>query len=67
MNPFKADEKLLRLFHSQEYISTLKRLDINEDSILSGDDEAEEFGLGYDCPLINNIYDFISGKYSTIC
>ncbi|XP_058838770.1 histone deacetylase 8-like [Topomyia yanbarensis] len=49
----------LLLFHSADYIQCLKRYnDIeNTDDVT---DELQEFGIAYDCPLIENIYEFVS-------
>lgn len=58
VNPFKADEKLLKLFHSQEYINILKKYSNgeHEDDLLDGNED--DYGIGYDCPFIDNIFDY---------
>lgn len=63
VNPFKADEKSLKLFHSQEYLNTLKKLSAceHEDDLLEdNEEEEEEYGIGYDCPFIENIFEYCS-------
>lgn len=59
VSPLMADDKLLRLFHSQEYINELKRCsNENEDEEkLLEEGNSDDFGLGYDCPLIENVYE----------
>lgn len=55
--PKLASESDLALFHSGLYISYLKRNNIdNGDEDV--DDEQIEYGLGYDCPKINNLWKF---------
>lgn len=49
-------------FHSTEYIDKLKSISsvqIDQEYDDDGDDEQEEYGLGYDCPVIDGIYDFV--------
>lgn len=50
----------LKLFHSQTYIEYLKSQNETNDLIDDDDvtEEAIEYGLGYDCPQIDRIYDF---------
>ncbi|RNA35554.1 histone deacetylase 8-like [Brachionus plicatilis] len=54
INPVKSDDKHLKLFHSQEYIDYLKTCQI--EYVESEDD----FGIGYDCPYIEKIHDYVS-------
>lgn len=52
-----ATEEELCNFHSSDYISYLK--DINK--MYTPDDDVElEYGLGYDCPPLDGIYDYCS-------
>lgn len=57
MNPFIADEKLLKTFHSQNYIDYLKKLNDDGDEDLLNQTE-DECGIGYDCPFIENMLEF---------
>lgn len=64
-----ATDDELRLFHSESYIEFIKKhnagsLIENEDSDDCSDDEEVseeqlEFGLGYDCPKLPRMYDFV--------
>lgn len=54
INPVKSDDKHLKLFHSQEYIDYLKTCQTEYV------DSDEDFGIGYDCPYIENLYDYVS-------
>jgi len=40
-------------FHSYDYINTLK-------GEIDSEDDNEEYGLGYDCPPLENLYDFVN-------
>lgn len=60
INPFKADEKSLKLFHSQEYINVLKELSTDEDEEILLENNEDEYGIGYDCPFIENLFEFCS-------
>ncbi|XP_044255540.1 histone deacetylase 8-like isoform X2 [Tribolium madens] len=53
-----ATEDELKLFHSSSYINFLKKVN-HLDSYEDYDEEQHEFGLGYDCPILKNNYDFI--------
>ncbi|CAF0915018.1 unnamed protein product [Brachionus calyciflorus] len=52
INPMKSDDKNLKLFHSQEYIDYLKSCQ-DEDH-----ENEEDFGIGFDCPFLENLYDY---------
>ena len=58
INPFKADEKLLKSFHSQEYVNNLMRLSNGEDEEKLTCEDEDDFGIGYDCPLIDNLFEY---------
>ncbi|KZS14791.1 Histone deacetylase 8 [Daphnia magna] len=50
----KVNDDVMRGFHSSDYLDFLKGdVDIEDES-------SEEFGLGYDCPPLENLYDFIA-------
>lgn len=52
-----ASEDELKLCHSSDYIAFLKT--VNDcDDLEKYYDEQDEYGLGYDCPIIEKIYDF---------
>lgn len=56
--PKLASEDSLLSFHSRHYIEFLQK--VNESSDLEKYEEDQlEFGLGYDCPLIEGIYRFV--------
>lgn len=74
-----ATEDELKLSHSSYYIDFLKIIN-DSDDLDQYYDEQEEYGLGYDCPILEKMYDFtrtiagssltaakllISGKYKT--
>ncbi|XP_059051772.1 histone deacetylase 8-like [Achroia grisella] len=49
----------LRKFHSDLYLDHLKRFaEVNEDYISTSQDE--EYGIGYDCAPVSNMYDLVS-------
>lgn len=50
----------LQLFHSSHYVEYLKRNDFrtNEENNTEISDNDLEYGLGYDCPILDNIYNF---------
>lgn len=56
-----ATEDELKYFHSSSYIDFLKKY--NKETDLEGTDfdeeEQEQFGLLYDCPLLLRSYDFV--------
>lgn len=73
IEPTAASEDDLRLFHSQYYLDYLKNectADISQSAIDSNSDESEDntsdvddeqlnYGLGYDCPKIFNLWKFV--------
>lgn len=58
INPMKADEKILKTFHSQEYIDHLKKCSNEEDVEKIFNDSEDDFGIGYDCEIFENLFDF---------
>ncbi len=44
----------MNLFHSNLYIEAIKSYSENEDK----NENEDDYGLGYDCPIIDNMYDF---------
>eukprot|EP00057_Strongylocentrotus_purpuratus_P033372 XP_791175.2 PREDICTED: histone deacetylase 8 [Strongylocentrotus purpuratus] len=58
VSPEFATKDELLTFHSQEYIEFLERVNLEEDS--EKDEELkQQFGLGYDCPSLPLVYDFV--------
>ncbi|XP_034234102.1 histone deacetylase 8-like isoform X2 [Thrips palmi] len=57
-NVIAKDDEVLS-FHSTDYINHLKDLNDVKD-IDEHEDNEEEYGLGYDCPLIYGIFDYVS-------
>lgn len=67
--PYLASEEHLSLFHSQYYLDYLKNECTADTSVASGDsddsnssdvdDEQLNYGLGYDCPKIYNLWKFV--------
>ncbi|XP_060532176.1 histone deacetylase 8-like [Cylas formicarius] len=55
----KATEEQLKSFHSTDYIDFLKSLNCDDVELFEIVEKHEEYGLGYDCPLVENIYDFV--------
>ncbi|KAJ3658656.1 hypothetical protein Zmor_010382 [Zophobas morio] len=53
-----ATEEELKLFHSSDFIDFMKRIN-DSDEFEKYEDEQEEFGLGYDCPILDKHYDFV--------
>ena len=53
-----VDEKLLNMFHSNDYVNYLKLLSNCEDEEKLLDECEDDFGIGYDCPYIENMFDF---------
>jgi len=50
------------LFHSQEYVNTLKEFsggENHEDDLLDCS-VLDEYGIGYDCPFIENLFEYCS-------
>ncbi|KAK3907984.1 Histone deacetylase 8, partial [Frankliniella fusca] len=56
-NTLASEEELLS-FHSTDYIKNLKEAN-DTDDIERSENRLEEYGLGYDCPLIAGVYDFV--------
>ncbi|XP_075983720.1 histone deacetylase 8-like [Anticarsia gemmatalis] len=55
----QASYKDMREFHSELYLDHLKRFtEVDEDFMTSAQDE--EFGIGYDCPPVSNMYELVS-------
>lgn len=73
VQPVVADEEHLRLFHSPYYLDYLKNectADISLNNMDSNSDESDDdtsdvdeeqlnYGLGYDCPKIKNLWKFV--------
>ncbi|XP_072178285.1 histone deacetylase 8-like [Diadema setosum] len=58
VTPQLATKDELLAFHSQDYIEFLERVNLEEDS--EKDEELkQQFGLGYDCPSLPLVYDFV--------
>nr|CAH0108988.1 unnamed protein product [Daphnia galeata] len=55
LNSDKVSDDVFQGFHSGDYIEFLKRGDVDVE-----DETSEEYGLGYDCPPLEKLYDFIS-------
>ncbi|KAL1509325.1 hypothetical protein ABEB36_004087 [Hypothenemus hampei] len=53
-----ATEEELKSFHSTDYIDLLKSLNSWDSNIDEINDDHLSYGLGYDCPVLDNIYDF---------
>ncbi|CAH0561320.1 unnamed protein product [Brassicogethes aeneus] len=53
----KATEEELKLFHSTSFVEFMKKINDLED-FEDFDEEQVEFGLGYDCPILENMFDF---------
>uniref|UniRef100_A0A8D8GRB9 Histone deacetylase n=2 Tax=Culex pipiens TaxID=7175 RepID=A0A8D8GRB9_CULPI len=61
VNPPKCSSSDLLIFHSSDYVECLKRSNQNQvDDLNEVTEELEEFGIAYDCPLIERIYDFVT-------
>jgi len=68
ISPRAASEDELSRFHSREYVAALRRYGSyrgqDDDTEDDGDDLDEvavnEYGLGYDCPVIPELFDFVS-------
>ncbi|XP_055613935.1 histone deacetylase 8-like [Uranotaenia lowii] len=56
-DPCSYDDLLL--FHSSDYVDCLKKHN-DADETDDVTDELQEFGLAFDCPLLKNIYDFVT-------
>ncbi|KAK2172727.1 hypothetical protein NP493_931g00010 [Ridgeia piscesae] len=56
VSPRPAREDEVTLFHSSDYVDCLKRLSAIEDDE-KYDEEAEEFGLSYDCPAYPGVFE----------
>ncbi|XP_025421781.1 histone deacetylase 8-like isoform X1 [Sipha flava] len=57
LNVIPSTYEDLIAFHSSAYIDFLQKLDDNNSSIL---EDEEEYGLGYDCPVVKNIWKFVT-------
>ena len=55
--PQKASRRQLQGFHSKEYVNFLETHSNQSDSE-DEEEDAEEMGLGYDCPLFTGCYDY---------
>ncbi|XP_053691845.1 histone deacetylase 8-like [Sabethes cyaneus] len=54
----KCSHEDLLTFHSSDYVDCLKRYnDADQDCEIP--EELQEYGIAYDCPLIENIFDFM--------
>ncbi|PSN47474.1 Histone deacetylase 8 [Blattella germanica] len=53
-----ANEEDLVSFHSRDYINFLQKMD-NCNDIEKHEEDQLEFGLSYDCPMIEGIYKFV--------
>lgn len=53
-----ANEDELKYFHSSTYVDFLKRAQELDDSA-DFENEELEYGLNYDCPILENMYDFV--------
>ncbi|KAK7793565.1 hypothetical protein R5R35_000401 [Gryllus longicercus] len=53
-----AYDEEINTFHSSSYIDFLKEINSSSDLEVH-EDEAEQFGLNYDCPLVERLYDFV--------
>ncbi|CAG5044283.1 unnamed protein product [Parnassius apollo] len=59
IRPTAASYQDLKEFHSELYLDHLKCfIDIDEDYITNIQDE--EYGIGYDCPPVSNMYELVS-------
>lgn len=54
-----ATEDDLKLCHSGSYVDFLKKVSKSDD-LDKFYDEQEEYGLGYDCPILDRMFDFAS-------
>lgn len=55
--PSIATEESLCQFHSPEYVEFLKKINDQEDEEIY-DEEAAQFGLTYDCPVHQGVFDY---------
>ncbi|XP_050307960.1 histone deacetylase 8-like [Anthonomus grandis grandis] len=55
-----ATEDELLSFHASDYVNMLKSLNSFDTNMDDVKEEHLEYGLGYDCPILNNIFDFVS-------
>ncbi|VVC88777.1 unnamed protein product [Leptidea sinapis] len=49
----------LKLFHSELYLDHLKKFKCVDDEYIA-EKQDEEFGIGYDCPPVSNMFDLVS-------
>lgn len=64
ISPKRCTLEDLLSFHSADYVECLKRYN-DEDDIEEVTDELQEFGLAYDCPMIEKVYDFATSIVGT--
>lgn len=57
--PGKCSREDLLIFHSSDYVDCLERSN-QVDDLGEVTEELEEFGIAYDCPLLDGIYDFVT-------
>lgn len=56
----EATDEELQSFHSSSYLECLKKAEKSSDlEKLTDSQDAVDFNLGYDCPLFENIYEFV--------
>jgi histone deacetylase 8 len=60
VNPTKADERVIKSFHSVEYVEHLKFCTSEQDEEKIFNDSRDDFGIGYDCEIIENVFEFCS-------
>lgn len=61
MKSENASEDELKSFHSSAYIDFLKKCeDIDIDDAEEFENEMQEYGLSYDCPLLERNYSLVS-------
>lgn len=58
INSEKASEEDLKQFHSSSYVEFLKKVN-NCDNLEEYDEEQLEYGLGYDNPILEGMYNFV--------
>ncbi|XP_071801605.1 histone deacetylase 8-like [Asterias amurensis] len=56
--PHHTTKEDLTVFHSQDFIDCLERLNQEDDSE-KNEELKQQFGLGYDCPTIPHVFDFV--------
>lgn len=48
------------MFHSKDYIDHLKICSNEDDEEKIFNSSEDDFGLGYDCPIVDNLFEFCS-------